>query len=175
MSKFPKFCITFLLLVVSSAVSQDVDYNFDKTVDFSRFKTYKWTTLDNPSPIDKLTDEQIKTTLEAAFSKKGLAKVEGDGSADLLIGYQSNENVERRFAQLTPGYTMGPGWSAAAEQKAVIYQGELDVDMYDPANHKLVWRGAASKTLDTNASPKKRQKNLEKAASNLMKDYPPPK
>jgi hypothetical protein len=55
----------------------------------------------------------------------------------------------------------------------VIYQGQLAVDMYDPANRNLVWRGVASKTLDPNASPKKRQKNLNKAVTNLMKNYPP--
>jgi len=172
MSKFLLLC-TFLLLMASSVLSQDVDYSFDKTADFSKFKTYKWITLQNESPIDKLTDEQIKATLDAAFSQKGLRKVEGDGSADLLIGYQSNEGVERRFAQLSSGYTMGPGWSAGTEEKSVIYQGQLAVDMYDPASHKLIWRGVASKTLDPNASPKKRQKNLNKAVTNLTKNYPP--
>jgi hypothetical protein len=40
MSKLPLFCITLLLLTVSSALTQDVRYNFDDTVDFSKFKTY---------------------------------------------------------------------------------------------------------------------------------------
>ena len=47
--------------------------------------------------------------------------------------------------------------------------------MYDPADKKLVWRGTASKTLDTKASPEKRQKNLAKAAKKLFKNYPPQK
>jgi hypothetical protein len=87
MSKFPLLGATFSLLMATSVLSQDVQYNFDNTADFSKFKTYKWVALKNESPIDKLTDEQIKATLDAAFSKKGLHKVEGDGSADLLIGH----------------------------------------------------------------------------------------
>jgi len=71
MSKCPLFC-TFLLLMASSVLSQGVECNFDKTVDFSKFKMYKWITLKSEEPIDKLTDEQIKTTLDAAFSQKGL-------------------------------------------------------------------------------------------------------
>ena len=113
MSKFPLLC-TFLLLMASSVLSQGVEFNFDKTVDLSKFKMYKWITLKSEEPIDKLTDEQIKTTLDAAFSQKGLQKVEGDGSVDLLIGYQSNEGVERRFAQLG-GYSVGPGWLQSLE------------------------------------------------------------
>ena len=45
--------------------------------------------------------------------------------------------------------------------------------MYDSANHDLVWRGIASKTIDTNAKPEKRDKNLAKAVTKLLKNYPP--
>jgi hypothetical protein len=58
-------------------------------------------------------------------------------------------------------------------QTSTIYTGQLAVDMYDSANHDLVWRGVASKTLDTNAKPDKRAKNLGKAVAKLMKNYPP--
>ena len=46
--------------------------------------------------------------------------------------------------------------------------------MYDPAAKQLVWRGKASKTIDENAKPDKRQKNLAKASQKLLKNYPPP-
>jgi hypothetical protein len=45
--------------------------------------------------------------------------------------------------------------------------------MYDAAEKKLVWRGSASKTLDTKAKPEKRQKNLRKGVAKLLKNYPP--
>jgi len=67
MNKPPLFCITFLLIMASIALSQNVRYNFDNTADFSKFKTYKWVTLENVSPIDDLTDEQIKAALDAAL------------------------------------------------------------------------------------------------------------
>jgi hypothetical protein len=57
-------------------------------------------------------------------------------------------------------------------QTSTIYTGQLAVDMYDSANHDLVWRGVASKTLDPNAKPDKRQKNPSKAVAKLMKSYP---
>jgi hypothetical protein len=58
-------------------------------------------------------------------------------------------------------------------QTSTIYTGQLDLDMYDSANHDLVWRGVASKTIDTNAKPDKQQKNLIKAVAKLLKNYPP--
>ena len=176
MRRFRLFCVAWLLITASSALSQDIRYNFDATADFSKFKTYKWVTLESEAPIEKLTDEQIKAALDAAFAQKGLTKVGGDSTADLLIGYQTTGQYQEQFAGTPGGWTTGPGWHAAGGGKAwTIYQGELAVAMSDATTHVLVWRGVASKPLDPKATPEKRQKNLDKAVAKLMKDYPPSK
>jgi hypothetical protein len=59
-------------------------------------------------------------------------------------------------------------------QTTTIHIGELVLDMYDPAEKKLVWLGEASKTLDEKAKPEKRQKNLQKGIEKPLKNYPPP-
>jgi hypothetical protein len=175
MSKFPLFCIAWLVLTASSALSQDIHYNFDDTADFSKFKTYKWVTLKSEAPIEKLTDEQIRAALDAAFARKGLTKVEGDSAADLLIGYQTTGQYQEEIAGV-PGWSTGPGWRVSGSGKAeTIYKGDLAVAMSDATKQILVRRGVASKALDPKATPEKRQKNLDKAVAKLMKDYPPPK
>ena len=45
--------------------------------------------------------------------------------------------------------------------------------MYDSRQKQLVWRGIASKTLDPNAKPDKKDKNINKAVQKLLKNYPP--
>lgn len=57
---------------------------------------------------------------------------------------------------------------------STIYIGTLDVDMYDSKGKDLVWRGTASKTIDTKAKPDKQQKNIQKSVAKLLKNYPPP-
>ena len=56
---------------------------------------------------------------------------------------------------------------------STIYVGQLALDMYASQPHKLVWRGVASKTLDTEAKPEKQEKNLTKAVAKMLKKYPP--
>jgi hypothetical protein len=58
-------------------------------------------------------------------------------------------------------------------QTNTIYVGQLVIDMYDSAQHDLVWRGLATKTIDTDAKPEKQQKNLTKTVNKLMKNFPP--
>jgi hypothetical protein len=47
---------------------------------------------------------------------------------------------------------------------STIYVGALNLDIHEPADKRLVWRGTVSKTLDPKANPEKRQKNLQKAS-----------
>jgi hypothetical protein len=181
-NKLLLFCAALLLLTTNAAPGQDVRYNFDNTADFSKFKTYKWVAFKDATPVDDLTDKQIKGALDAAFVQKGLTKVDED-TADLFIGYQPAIRTEQQFTSFTSGWGYGPGWygggwygptgGITTGQTSTIYKGQLAVDMYDSAKHDLVWRGVVSKTLDPKAKPEKRQKNLNKAVAKLMKNYPP--
>jgi hypothetical protein len=185
MTKRFSFLIVCLFLVVGSysALAQDVRYNFDKQANFSTFKTYKWVPIKDASKVDDLTDKQIKEAIDAQLSQKGLSKVDGD-KADLYVGYQPAIGTEKQFTSFDSGWGYGPGWGRGGwyggggggmttGQTSTIYTGQLAVDMYDAANHDLVWRGIVSKTLDPKAKPEKRQKNLTKALTKLFKNYPP--
>jgi uncharacterized protein DUF4136 len=175
-------CAALMLLVASRSFGQDVRYNFDKDADFSKFKTYKWVTIKGATPVDDLTDKQIKASIDAQLAAKGLSKVE-DNDANLLVGYQTAIGTEKEFTSFDSGWGYGPGWygrgwyggggGMTTGQTSTIYNGQLALDMYDSAKHNLVWRGVASKTLDVNAKPDKRQKNLDKAVAKLLKNYPP--
>ena len=173
MSKFFLFCVTFLVLITSSALSQDVVFRFDNTADFSKFKTYKWVTLESEAPIEGFTDEQIKAAVDAELVRKGLTKVDGE-AADLLIGYQTAEQHQTQYPGIDPDSGFRTGL-ATNTSKSTSYKGRLAIDMYDPANHHLIWRGVATKTVSRKAEPEKWQKNLNKVVAKLMENYPPPK
>jgi hypothetical protein len=186
MKKVMFFSMVIVLIAASSAVSQDVRYNFDKNSDFSKFKTYKWVTLKDAAKPNDLTDKQIIAALDAELATKGLSKVDGD-NADLYIGYQVGIGQEKEFTSYSSDWGYGAGWyrggwyggaggmSTTTGQTSTIYVGQLALDMYDSANHDLVWRGVVSKTLDPKAKPDKQQKNLKKAVAKLLKNYPPGK
>jgi hypothetical protein len=182
MRKISFIWVALLLTVASTAFAQDVRYNFDKDTDFSKFKTYKWVVLKNATPVDDLTDKQIKDAIDAQLATKGLSKVDSD-DANLFVGYQAAIGTEKQFTSFDSGWGYGPGWygrgwyggggGMTTGQTSTIYSGQLAVDMYNSAGKDLVWRGVVSKTLDPKAKPEKRQKNLTKALTKLFKNYPP--
>ena len=185
MKKIALVSIALFLLAASTAVAQDVRYNFDKDTDFSKFKTYKWVPMKDAPKVDDLRDKQIKDAIDAELATKGLTKTDAD-TADLYVGYQAGIGTEKQFTSYNTGWGYGPGWyrggwyggaggmSTTRGQTSTIYVGQLAVDMYDSKNHDLVWRGVASKTIDPKAKPDKQQTNLTKAVTKLLKNYPPP-
>ena len=183
MKTLSNLSLIVLLLAATNSLAQDVRYNFDKSTDFSKFKTYKWVPIKDANKVNDLLDKQIKDTIDAELATKGLKKVDTD-DANLYIGYQPGIGQEKQFNSYSSNWGYGPGWgggwygggmgsTTTSGSTSTIYTGQLDLDMYDSAGHDLVWRGVVSKTIDPNAKPDKQQKNLTKAVKKLLKNYPP--
>jgi Domain of unknown function (DUF4136) len=179
MNKLWLLALVLCGLLTSAGFAQDVRYNFDREVDFSKFKTYKWIDNKPPANLDELKDKQIRASIENELAKKGLTKTDAD-NADLRIGYQVGLGHEKQFTSYNSGWGAGPGWRGwggtgiTTGQTSTITTGQLVLDMFDASKHNLVWKGAVSKTIDPNAKPDKAQKNLDKAMAKLLKNYPPP-
>jgi len=166
-----------------TTVTVDTRYNFDSDADFSKFKTYKWVTLNDVAKIADFRDKQVKDAVDAELGRKGMTKTYAD-AADLYLAYQAGVDTQRRFTTYKSDWGYGSGWSKGGwyssvggmvtQQTEIIYVGQLAVDMYDVTKHSLAWRGVANKTLDPNTTPEKQQKNLAKAVAKLLSNYPPP-
>ena len=178
MKKLSIFLITLVGLAASSAMSQDVRFNFDVTADFTKFKTYKWVTIKGLVQAAGLTKEQIEAAFDSELAEKGLAKVDND-SADLFVAYQFGIDIDQKFRSFATDatdveYLAGlPLGGTMPEAESIIYKGELALDMYATCRPTRVWRGVVSKTIDLNAKPNARQKHLTKAAKKLFEYYPP--
>jgi Domain of unknown function (DUF4136) len=167
--------ITLLALAGGAlAVAQDVTYNAMPGTDFAKYKSYKWVPIKDASYPDQIVDQQIKQALDAELAKKSFTKTDAD-TADMYVGYQVSVDQEKQWNAYGGGmgWRMGGGMGTATSSTIKI--GTLGFDVYDPKAKSLLWRGAATKTLDEKPSPDKRQKNLDKAVEKLLKDFPPTK
>jgi hypothetical protein len=185
MTRLSLLSIVTILLATSTAIGQDVRYNFDKNADFSKFKTYKWVDIKDAAKPNGLIDNQIVAAVDSELATKGLSKVDAD-NADLYIGYQAGVGQEKQITSYNSDWGYGGGWyrggwygggggmSITTGQTSTIYVGQLALDMYDSTNRDLAWRGVVSKSLDPKAKPDKQEKNLKKAIAKLLKNYPPP-
>jgi Domain of unknown function (DUF4136) len=160
---------TASLLLSTSAWAQDVSYDYDKSVNFSALKTYAWAPDGNIQ--DELTHKRIVAAVDAQLAAKGMRPVEAGATPDVIVTYRAGVRQELEVNGYT-GYRLNRWSSARVEQVPV---GALLVEMLNAKTKEVVWRGMATKDLDVDASPEKREKNINKAAEKLFKKYPPSK
>jgi hypothetical protein len=164
---------TGLAVLSTTAAAQTITYDFDKAADFSRFKTYAWV---RGTPLsDELNHKRIVNAVDTQLAAKGLGKVEVGASPDVLVAYHAtfNKNLQiNGFSTGWGGYRFGANRSGSARVDEILV-GTLVVDMVDAGSRTIVWRGTATKEVDVKANPEKREKNINKAAEKLFKNYPP--
>jgi uncharacterized protein DUF4136 len=181
--KLIRWVVPAFLLLAGVATAQDVRMNYDKSADFSKYKTYKWVEM-KTSDKDQMIDNQIKSAIDAELATKGLTKSESD-NVDLFVGYQIAISTEKQVNTFSSDFGYGGGWgyygrgyggmgsTTSTATTSTLYVGSLQLDFYDVSKKQAVFRTVGTKILDTKAKPEKRQKNLAKALKKMLKDYPP--
>jgi hypothetical protein len=162
-----------IILFGTIAFAQSVTYDYDRAVDFSRFRTYAWTRGTNLE--DELNHNRVVNAIEAQLAMKGLRRVESGERADLLVAYHASFDKNLQINASSSGwgpYGLGGSRFASARAEEILV-GTLVVEMVDASTHSIVWRGLASTDVNVKASPEKREKNIHRAAEKLFRNYPP--
>lgn len=179
----------FVMVLMACTVTygQDVRTNFRPGTDFSKYHTYKWAKEVNGAPSvgihpDQILDSQIKQAIDSQMAAKGFTQVDAN-NADLLLGYEIGVHQEKEWNASALGWGAGgPGWgwgpwgmesASGTANSSTINVGTLVLTVYDPAAKQLVWIGAAQHAIDPPKQQDKNQKNLNKGAQKLLKDFPP--
>ena len=167
--------LTVLISLRAAVFAQEIQFDYDRSANFNTYKTYQWVDYKAVQVGDELLDRDIKRAVDEQLAGKGLRRVES--GADLLVGYEAGISQEKAFDSIGTGGWGGPfgwgNWGNTRVTTSSIDIGKLVIGLFDPASKRLVWRGAASKTLNINKDPDKNYHNLEKAMAKLFRNYPP--
>ena len=172
-----------MLLLFSCSTGLKVSSDYDRSADFSSYKTFSLFYLTTNKNVNELNAQRIWNSIREEMTKKGY--VENDNNPDLLVkSYGGAGEVEGGYAAADPGYTATGGdpmpgttmWGGSLSATAVpqTMHGAITVDLVDAKRKHLVWRATAKGKMDYN----KRSKLLEqanKAVSEMFKKYPPSK
>ncbi len=158
--------------------AQKIKVEYDKTLDFSRFKTFAWGQHDAVSrPMLALA---ILGAIDEELTKRGLRKVENN--PDVFIQMYGSVDSDMSVSYSNPLYTgMGgipsfdtgfvmwgslPGGTTAV----TVHKGQLVVDVIDASQKKLAWRGKATEKLSDNKLKLVNQVNT--AVEKMFQKYP---
>jgi hypothetical protein len=154
--------------------AQSITYDFDATANFSRFKTYAW--ISGTSVPDALNHQRIVAAISTQLGSKGLTRIDREANPDLYVAYHAAFDRDLQITGFGSGWSgfRLPGSYSGSARAEEILKGMLLVDVMDTRTRVIVWRGIAAKDIDVNAKPDEREKNINKTAEKMFKNYPPP-
>jgi hypothetical protein len=170
------FFLAVVMFLAASCSSVKVTSDFDKTAGFASYKTYAFTPEAMNLPLDDLNKNRIITAVTNELTAKGFTKSD---KPDVLININiKTQKQQTATATNSGGYGYGRyGWGGGFSTTTINYDtytdGTMFIDMIDVAKNQLVWQGRGTKTIDENASAKKREENLNYAVKQIFATYPP--
>jgi hypothetical protein len=178
--------LPFLLIVVALSIpcgfAQKIKVGYDKSVDFSKYKTY--TLKLPPAPSSRpLLYASVIGSIRNGIESKGLVRMDKGGDLTVIAagsldyGLESGVNpladtcancqAPQVDVQLWAGF-MPPSGSAGKPQP----RGTLKLDIVDRERNKEIWSGMVVQKLDA----QKPDQSLEKvgaAIEKLLSEFPP--
>ena len=185
--------LVLVVLVLGSCSSIKVTSDYDKGVDFTKYKTFEYYGWAEESDkiMNDLDKRRIEEAFGAEFKKRGLTPVKSDG--DLIVSlFIVVEQKTQTTANTTttgmggmgyggyyggyyghgPGYGWGNSHSTTTISNYDYEVGTLVCDVFDKASESLIWEGIGRKTLDDKKET--RDENIPKAVAAIMEAYPIP-
>jgi hypothetical protein len=161
------------LAAATTTFAQNVSYDFDKSVNFSSFKTYAW--VRGATPLDELNDRRIVDAVSAQLSARSLTRVDATASPDLLVAYHASFDRDLRISGFSSGWGgfRFPGNQSGVATTDRVVTGTLIVDIVDARTRTIVWRGTARREVSNTTSAEKRDKNINQAAEKMFRHFPP--
>ncbi len=170
------------MLMLLSACSSTPDFDYDKSVNFSEYKTFAW--FPNASltkgtanyQISELMERRVQQAVNDELAAKGMQLVDA-AQADVLINYHASVETKVDVDTFSTGYSArwdywGIGYNVQTTTREYEV-GTLVLDVIDKESNQLVWRAAKEGRLKKNQSPTEREVVIRESVAEILSHYPP--
>ena len=158
------------LLAATASYAQQVKTDYDRSTDFSQYKTYSWEKVQTQDP---LWVERIEGAVNAALTAKGWTQVPSGGNVAIVAVEmtRNQQTLDTFYNGFGRGWRWGGGFGDATTTVENYKVGTLVVDLFDANSKKLVWRGSSSDALSDKSD--NNIKNLDKGVQKMFNHFPP--
>lgn len=164
------------------ALAQKVNVGYDKSAEFSRYRSYTWLEPGMP-PARPILYSMIVGAIDHELKSKGLERIESggdlmlvpEGGIDVGLNSSMGSPILPTYNGPPPGMnaTMWTGAAASVGSSATyVPNGSLALSFIDRSTNKVVWSGNVKVGLDIERKKKSLEK-VEAAIAKLLKNFPP--
>ncbi|QFU05297.1 hypothetical protein FIU82_09790 [Pseudoalteromonas sp. THAF3] len=170
------------LVLLLGACASHPDFDYDKSVDFSQYKTFAWipnaslTKGTNNYQISELMERRVQQAVNDELRAKGMELVSLQ-QADVLINYHASVDTKVDVDTFSTGYGArwdywGIGYNVQTTTREYEV-GTLVIDVVDRSSNQLVWRAAKEGRLKKNQTPIERTEVVRESVADILSNFPP--
>jgi hypothetical protein len=102
------------LVCVTASFAQQVKTDYDRSTDFSRYKTYSWEQVQTQDP---LWVDRIKTAVNSALAAKGWTQVDSGGNVSIMAMEmtQNHQTLDTYYDSFGGGWGWGRRFGGGGE------------------------------------------------------------
>jgi|GEM_PF-385037 len=174
-----------VLLLAAGCVSLQTESTYDLKADFSELETFAW--LDNeklPGDHVRISNEAVQQTVRDTIEQTLVAKGYRTGeteSADFVVSWVGA--IEKKIKKEHLDHLYSPyGYGTLFRDEALnpeparqiteYEEGTLIIDLLDPVNQRLLWRGTGVGRIVPERPPETALRNLAKAVVKILEPIP---
>ena len=168
--KISWICALILLAVGTACSSLATSFDYDTAHEFSAPKSYAWIEKQDNS----IGMRRVRDAVDAELLARGIAQTAARPDFQIAAHLGSRN----RLRVVDWGYSYSPRgyWHGGHDVDVYEYEeGSLVLDVIDPGQSQLVWRGTASKAIDPSWTPAEREVEVREAVRALLAEFPPKK
>lgn len=168
-------CIFLLVLILSCAPIR-VNYDYERTTDFSKYKTYNYYSNLN-SGLSELDTKRLLDALDESLQSKGFSLSE---TPDFFIDIKSSEYQEIQNSSVGVGVggssgNVGGGISVGIPIGQSDINRQIQFDFVDENGPGLFWQALSESSFAPNSTPDKREALLKAIVTKVLEGFPPKK
>ena len=166
--------ISMLIVVLfTSCTTINVNYDYDKTTDFSAYNTYNYFS-DMQTGMSELDTKRFMDALDNELQNNGFQLSD---NASFYIDIKSSEyqEAQRNTVGVGMGGTgrnVGGGISVGIPIGQSNVNRQLTVDFVDDSKNGLFWQAVSTYSFNPSATPEKREALFQSIAEKIMSKYP---
>ncbi|TRZ43097.1 DUF4136 domain-containing protein [Robertkochia solimangrovi] len=166
--------LVVLAALVVSCSSVRVAADYDRTADFTQYKTFAFYKPGiDKAEISDLDKKRILRSIQNELVSKGYQKSE---NPDLLVSIFTSEK-ERISVYNNYGWGWGPYWGpywgGGYNNVSSSTEGSLYIDLIDAKKKELVWQGKGTGNLITNGDLTKKESRIHEFVQEILSKFPP--
>ncbi|MDG5492502.1 DUF4136 domain-containing protein [Psychroserpens sp. SPM9] len=167
-------CLLLTLVVVTSCASIRVNYDYEKTTDFTAYKTYNYYANLNTG-MSELDDKRLLEAIDQAMQRRGYTLAE---NPDFFIDIKSLEFQQQRNNNVGVGVggtgrNVGGGISIGLPIGQSQLGREIVFEFVDENKNGLFWQAVSESNYKPKASPEKKEAQFVAIVEKVLEGFPP--